>query len=130
MRTLFASTLAAAALVDCGAKPETPLPPPRPGDLPRLDLIPETRMTLDWEETTQTLRRTVEGREFPDDDDLEKAIAAAHAAWVEKGKPDAAVTIDADPRAPWTEVVKVVNVIKRCGIDKIEFAMRAPPKEK
>jgi biopolymer transport protein ExbD len=39
------------------------------------------------------------------------------------------VTIDAESDVPWDAVVGVVNLIKRCGIDKIEFAMGAPPQK-
>lgn len=98
--------------------------------LPSLDLISEVRVALTWEEATQSIRRKMTVREFPNDEDLQKAIAEAHQAWVTKGKPDAPVTIDADARIPWNEVVKVVNIIKRCNIEKIEFAMGAPPAKK
>jgi biopolymer transport protein ExbD len=48
---------------------------------------------------------------------------------VKAGKPDAHVTIDADTRIPWSEVIAVVNAIKRAGIEKIEFAMGAPKRD-
>jgi biopolymer transport protein ExbD len=97
--------------------------------LPSLDLISEVRVALIWDEATQTLTRKMGVRSIPDDADLQKSIQEAHDAWVQKGKPDAPVTIDGDTRIPWMEVITVVNIIKRCGIDKIEFAMGAPPKK-
>ncbi len=96
--------------------------------LPSIDLITEVRVALLWDENTHTMTRKMGVRAIPDDVDLEKSIREAHAAWVQKGKPDAPVTIDGDVHIPWNEVVNVVNIVKRCQIDKIEFAMGAPPK--
>jgi biopolymer transport protein ExbD len=97
--------------------------------LPSLDLISEVRVALLWDENQQQLTRKMGVRSIPDDADLQRSIKEAHDAWVAKGKPDAPVTIDGDIRIPWSEVITVVNIIKRCGIDKIEFAMGAPPKK-
>jgi biopolymer transport protein ExbD len=96
--------------------------------LPSLDLISEVRVALLWDENSQTMTRRMGVRSIPADDDLKNAISEAHQAWVTKGKPEAPVTIDGDPRIPWSEVITVVNIIKECGIEKIEFAMGAPPK--
>jgi len=97
--------------------------------LPSLDLISEVRVALLWDDNTRTVHRKLLTREIPDDGELKAAIAQAHDAWVQKGKPDAPVTIDADGRIPWNEVINVVNIIKRCDINKIEFAMGAAPKK-
>jgi hypothetical protein len=102
---------------------------PTRSPLPPLSTISEVRIALIWDETTQSIHRKIGDREYANDDDLQKTVADAHDAWVRKGEPDAPVTIDADPRIPWSEVIAVVNVIKRCGIDKIEFAMGAAPKK-
>jgi biopolymer transport protein ExbD len=98
--------------------------------LPDLNLISEVRVALLWDENKQEVTRKMGVRSIPQDDDLQKSISEAHQAWVQKGKPDAPVTIDADKRIPWSEVINVVNIIKRCGIEKIEFAMGAPPTKK
>jgi biopolymer transport protein ExbD len=42
-------------------------------------------------------------------------------------KPDTPVTIDAEPRVPWNDVIDVMNLCKRNRIDNIEFALGAPP---
>jgi biopolymer transport protein ExbD len=97
--------------------------------LPSLDLISEVRVALLWDANAQMVHRKMGVREIPQDDDLQKSIAEAHQAWVQKGKPDAPVTIDADPAIPWNEVINVVNIVKRCGIEKIEFAMGAKPEK-
>ncbi len=96
--------------------------------LPNLELISEVRVALIFNEQTQTIERKMGVRNIPNDDDLQKAIAEAHKAWEQKNKPEAPVTIDADSRIPWSEVVRVMNLVKRCNIEKIEFAMGAPPK--
>jgi hypothetical protein len=101
-----------------------------PKELPPLVLVRGVRVMLSCDETTRTVHRKIGDREYAKDDELQRAIAEAHDAWAKKGLPDAPVTIDADPRIPWSEVTTVVNMIKRCGIDKIEFAMGAPPKAK
>jgi biopolymer transport protein ExbD len=98
--------------------------------LPSLELISEVRVAMFWNETTQAVSRKMCVREINDDAVLQTSIKEAHDAWVAKGKPEAPVTIDADPKIPWDEVIRVVNIIKKCGIDKIEFAMGAPPTKK
>jgi zinc protease len=119
--------------------PVTPEPPPPPPTTAkrsrasasyesRLAAISETVVTLRWDEDAQTVRRSIGDREYPDDGEFEKAVAAAHEAWTQKGKPDAPVTIDADSRVSWSDVMRTVNAVKRCGIEKIEFMMGAPPK--
>ena len=97
--------------------------------LPSLDLIKEVRVALLWDEQKNVVVRKLGTREFGDDPSLQEAIAKAHQMWVDQGKPDAPVTIDADRRCPWAQVVNVVNLIKRCQINKIEFALGAPPKK-
>jgi hypothetical protein len=93
-------------------------------------LLPEVRVALTWDEAAQTMRRTIGGVEYADDEALKQAIRNAHDALVKRGKRDAPVTLDGDVRIPWAEVIKVVNLVKALGIDKLEFAMGAPPKPK
>jgi hypothetical protein len=101
-----------------------------PARVPGTSLIREFRIAMSWDEATQSMHRKIGDREYPKDDDLQKAVAEAHDAWVKNRKPDTPVTIDADPRISWNDVITVVNIVKRCGIEKIEFAMGAPPKAK
>jgi biopolymer transport protein ExbD len=89
----------------------------------------EVLVTLSWDDSTLTVHRKIDGREFTKDDDLASAIKAAHDAWAKKGKPDAWVTIDADARVPWKEVTNVVEIVKRCGVQRVEFAMGEPVKQ-
>ena len=57
-------------------------------------------------------------------------IGGARDAWLERGKPDAPLTIDADVRVPWSEVTTVVNLAKRIGVENVQFALGAPPAAK
>ena len=98
--------------------------------LPNLDLITEVRVALIWDDAKQQIVRKILVKEYPNDDELQATIKAMHKAWEDKGKSDAPVTIDADPRIPWNEVVRVMNLCKRNNIEKIEFAMGAPPTKK
>jgi biopolymer transport protein ExbD len=63
----------------------------------------------------------------PEDDQLRDLIAAAYQDFKQLNKPDVGLTIDADMRVPWESVVNVMNVGKRAGVDKVEFASGAPP---
>ena len=54
-------------------------------------------------------------------------IKEAHDDWVRMNKPDTPVTIDAEARVPWNDVINVMNLCKSNRIDKIEFALGAPP---
>jgi hypothetical protein len=112
-----------------------PAPPPRaaatkltkpidPGTLPQV------RVRVTWDEAAQSARRRMDERDYPKDEDLGAAIGEAHAALVRSLGRDVPVTIDADSRVPWAEVIRVVNLAKAAGIEKIEFAMGAPPKAK
>jgi biopolymer transport protein ExbD len=43
-------------------------------------------------------------------------------AWQAHDGKDVPVTIDADSRVPWKDVMTVMNLAKREGVGKIEFA--------
>ena len=93
------------------------------GDVSQLkDVIEEVRIALFWDEKTQTVTRQIGTRRISDDDMLQQQIRGAHEDFVRMNKPDTPVTIDADTRVPWREIVTVMNLCKREKIDKIEFA--------
>jgi biopolymer transport protein ExbD len=87
----------------------------------------EIRVALLWDEKTQTVVRKLGVRDVPDDAELEHLLDGAKDAWSQRGLPDAPLTIDADVRVPWEQVTTVVNLAKRRGIAKIEFALGAKP---
>lgn len=90
-------------------------------------LLDEVRVAMWWDEVNQKTVRQLGSRKITDDDELATLIRAGHDAWVSINKPDVPVTIDAEARVPWEEVIKVMNLCKRNKIDKIEFALGAPP---
>ena len=90
-------------------------------------LLDEVRVALIWDQDSQRTIRQLGTRRIDDDAELSALIAEGHEDWVKMNKPDTPVTIDAEARVPWEEVVKVMNICKQLHIDKIEFALGAPP---
>src|SRR5262245_2221770 len=90
-------------------------------------ILDEVRVAMWWDEVNQRAVRQLGNRRIEDDEELSQLIKEGHDAWVRMNKPDVPVTIDAEARVPWDEVIKVMNLCKRNRIDKIEFALGAPP---
>ena len=90
-------------------------------------IIEEIRIAMFWDETEMVSKRQLKKRPVDDDDELQALMKEAHDDFVRMNKPDTPVTIDADARVPWDDVLRVVNICKRNQIDKIEFALGAPP---
>jgi biopolymer transport protein ExbD len=109
---------------------ETWLPRNKGLDPPRTDApLTEMRVAMSWDEATGQTVRQFGQRVIQSDAELEAAIGQSHDDLLRLGQPDAPLTIDADVRVPWDEVIGVVNLGKRQEVEKIEFAMgAAPPK--
>lgn len=86
--------------------------------------LQEVRVAMFWDANAEQTIRQLGTRRVKDDEELQRLIAEAHRDFVLINKPDAPVTIDADERVPWRDVMTVVNLCKREKIDKIEFALR------
>jgi biopolymer transport protein ExbD len=84
---------------------------------------PETRVVLLWDAANQKTRRQVGVRPVNDDVELQQYIRDMRADLIKLNHDDAPVTIDADERVPMADVIAVVNLCKREGIDNIEFAL-------
>ena len=97
------------------------------GAMTASDVIQEIRVAMFWDEPTQKTVRQLGSRKVATDDELQRLISDAHDDAVRTGQPDIPVTIDADSRVPWKDVINVVNLCKREKIDKIEFAFGAAP---
>ena len=97
------------------------------GSITAEGILDEVRVALIWDQDSQRTVRQLRDRRVDDDAELSALIAEAHDDWVRMNKPDTPVTIDAEARVPWEEVVKVMNICKQLHIDKIEFALGAPP---
>ena len=87
----------------------------------------EIRIAMYWDSNNEKTIRQYGSRKYENDDELQAAIRAAYDDAVKFNRPDIPVTIDADGRVPWDEVIKIVNMCKRNAIDNIEFALGAPP---
>ena len=95
------------------------------GAPPPDQVITEIRVAMFWEEATQTTTRQLGSRRVKNDEELQQLIRQGFDDAVRTGHPEIPVTIDADARVPWKEVMNVVNLCKREKIDKIEFAFGA-----
>jgi biopolymer transport protein ExbD len=101
-----------------------------PGPVNTSDLLSEVRVALFWDETAQRTVRKLGSRRVDSDDELGQLLQEAHDAYVRLNQPDAPATIDAEARVPWNDVVKVLNLCKKSRIDRIEFALQAPPEQR
>jgi biopolymer transport protein ExbD len=90
-------------------------------------LIEEIRVAMMWDASGDKVIRQLGMRRVEEDEELQRLIKEAHDDYLRLNKPDVPVTIDADPRIPWRDVLNVVNLCKREKIEKIEFAFGAPP---
>ncbi len=90
----------------------------------------EVRISIKRDAKSQEIRRSVAGDVIPpgegSDAALKKAIQAPRDA--AKSRP-LAVTLESAADVPWTEVIRVLDVTRSLGIDKVEFAVApvAPP---
>ncbi len=95
--------------------------------MPLNSVIQEVRVALFWDEKNQETQRKVGTRLVPDDDELLELISTAYQGFVRLDHPEVPVTIDGDLRVPWMDVIDVMNISKKAGIDRVEFAYNAPP---
>ena len=91
---------------------------PMTNDMP----IEEIRVALFWDDKEKTTVRQFGKAFIKDDTHLQGLIHDAYADRVRLGHAETPVIIDAAQMVPWREVVNVVNLAKREGVDKIEFA--------
>jgi biopolymer transport protein ExbD len=94
------------------------------------EIIKEIRIAMFWDPNEERTVRQLGNRKVENDEELQILIKEAHEDFIRQNLPDIPVTIDADPRVPWDDVMTVVNLCKRNQIDNIEFAMGAPPPAK
>ena len=95
--------------------------------MPLKAVIQEIRVALLWDDAKSTVVRKFGTNIVPEDDELQKLIGDSYEDYKLLNNPDIGLTIDADARVPWDAVVNVLNLGKRVGIAKIEFAFGAPP---
>ena len=126
MKCIAVVALAALLAGSCSDPAATAPPPGSVSKAPKLDFLGGFDVVLTMDEAG-VLHRRIGGGEYPKDDELEKAIREAHALSVKSGKPDAPVRIVAGRGIPWSDIIAVVNIAKRCGIEHIEFDADGQP---
>ncbi len=67
-------------------------------------------------------------RRVADDGALRKLLRDAVDDAQRVGAPQPAVVIDADARAPWRDVVRVIDLCRGEHLEALEFALAAPPR--
>lgn len=92
---------------------------------PTNEIVQETRVQLFWDAKKQVTNRRLGTRMVNDDAQLEQFLKESRDDLARLGKTDAPVTIDAEQPVPWLEVTNVMNICKRNGLEKIEFAFGA-----
>lgn len=93
------------------------------GGPPPQDLIPEIRVAVLWDATQNKVKRLLGERVINSDEELEKYVIEKRDDFYKLGKTDIPATVDCEPKVPWNEVVKIVNICKRAEIAHVEFAM-------
>ena len=94
------------------------------------ELPKEIRIAMFWDERAEKVKRQLGMRKVETNEELENLIRQAREDFDKMGVPDIPVTIDADARVPWRDVIDVVNLCKRVNVEKIQFALGAPPPAK
>ena len=95
--------------------------------MPLKAVIQEIRVALFWSDTNTVVRK-FGTRVVPDDLQLEKLMTDSYADYKRLNNPDVGLTVDSDTRVPWEAVIRVVDIGKKAGIAKVEFAAGAPTK--
>ena len=95
--------------------------------MPLKAVIQEIRVALFWSTENEVVRK-FGTRIVPDDGQLEKLISDSYQDYKRLNNPDVGLTVDSDTRVPWEAVIRVVDIGKKAGVSKVEFAAGAPSK--
>jgi len=97
--------------------------------MPLKAVIQEIRVALFWDDKNMKVVRKMGTRFVPENDQLQQLISDSYQDFKRLNKPDIGLTIDADTRVPWESVVDVMNVGRKAGVSKVEFAAGAQDKQ-
>ncbi|HVY60957.1 MAG TPA: biopolymer transporter ExbD [Planctomycetota bacterium] len=89
-------------------------------------VLEEMRVILHWDEASQSVETKYGSRPISNDQELGDLLSESHAEYVNQGKPDVSIIIDAEPHVPWKSVINVMNICKKRDLEKIEFAAPLP----
>ena len=96
--------------------------------MPLKAVIEEIRVALFWDDVNLKVVRKYGTRFVPENDQLYQLISESYSDFKRLNKPDIGLTIDADFRVPWESIIEVMNVGKKAGVSKVEFAAGAQDK--
>src|SRR3989304_9056764 len=89
-------------------------------------VLDEVRVLMEWREEEKRTIRKVGAKVCDTDQEIYDNVVAGHEDLKRAGKSDAPVIIDAGTEkgrmVPWADVVTVMDICKKAGIPKIEFA--------
>ena len=86
-------------------------------------ILEEIRVFVKWEPSTGRVVRKVSNRgPVADDGELMGVIRKIRQDYLKAGQSDSPVIIDATEKVPWQEVVHVIDLCRRLGIHRVEFA--------
>ena len=97
--------------------------------MPLKAVIEEIRVALFWDDKNFKVVRKYGTRIVPENDQLQQLISESYQDFKRLNKPDIGLTIDADFRVPWESIIEVMNVGKKAGVQKVEFAAGAQDKQ-
>ena len=96
--------------------------------MPLKAVIQEIRVALFWDDKNLKVVRKMGTRFVPENDQLQQLISESYQDFKRLNKPDIGLTIDADFRVPWESIIDVMNVGRKAGVTKVEFAAGAQDK--
>jgi biopolymer transport protein ExbD len=88
---------------------------------------PAARIALFFDSGKQATVVQFGHRVVRDTSELETLLHEARADALRQNRPGAPAVLDADGRVPWGDVVAVVNLCRRTGIQDVRFALAAAP---
>jgi biopolymer transport protein ExbD len=97
---------------------------------PAPDSRASLRIALSWNDEAQVTTCSFGSRRIADDGALRELLRDAVDDARSVGAPQPAVVIDADARAPWRDVVRVIDLCRGEHLEALEFALAAPPVSK
>lgn len=89
-------------------------------------VLEEIRVLLSFDEPTRGVVTRMGARAVDSQAELGSLLAAARLDYESLGKRDVPAIIDAEPRVPWTAVVRTMDACRASGLRRVEFAAPMP----
>ena len=89
-------------------------------------VLEEMRVSMRWDDGSQSVETKFGSRPVANEQELGDLLSESHAEYVNRGKAETPVIIDAEPHVPWKAVIGVMNVCKKRELEHIEFAAPLP----